>query len=125
MNIRSMSRRACVIAATVIAATAAVRGAQAHPTLERASPPVGATVTQAPGEIRLWFSEALEPRFSRAVLTNADGSTIGRGSVVTGTPNQIVIRAARLGPGVYKVNWSVISVDTHKTEGSFSYEVKP
>jgi copper resistance protein C len=30
-----------------------------------------------------------------------------------------------LPPGNYKVFWKVLSVDTHHTEGSFGFEVKP
>jgi copper resistance protein C len=119
-----MTRRTlCVLAATALTC-GTIRAAAAHATLERASPPAGSTVPQAPDEIRLWFSEALEPRFSGAVLAGATGNPIARGDVVAGMPTQIVIRAQGLGPGVYKVTWSVVSVDTHKTEGSFSFEVK-
>jgi hypothetical protein len=28
-------------------------------------------------------------------------------------------------PGVYQVHWHVISVDTHRTEGNFSFTVAP
>jgi methionine-rich copper-binding protein CopC len=28
-----------------------------------------------------------------------------------------------LSPGTYRVHWHVLSVDTHKTEGSFSFRV--
>ncbi|HYA71564.1 MAG TPA: copper resistance protein CopC, partial [Roseiarcus sp.] len=30
-----------------------------------------------------------------------------------------------LPPGVYTVTWRAVSVDTHKTQGSFSFTVKP
>jgi methionine-rich copper-binding protein CopC len=30
-----------------------------------------------------------------------------------------------LAPGQYNVRWRVLSVDTHKTEGSFGFEVRP
>jgi len=30
-----------------------------------------------------------------------------------------------LAPGVYKVSWRVVSVDTHSTEGDYTFEVKP
>jgi copper resistance protein C len=30
-----------------------------------------------------------------------------------------------LSPGSYKVVWRVLSVDTHTTEGSFSFSVAP
>jgi methionine-rich copper-binding protein CopC len=34
---------------------------------------------------------------------------------------QISLKA--LPPGTYKVRWHVLSVDTHKTEGSYSFTV--
>jgi copper resistance protein C len=30
-----------------------------------------------------------------------------------------------LSPGAYRVNWHVLSVDGHKTQGSFTFEVRP
>jgi copper resistance protein C len=102
-------------------ASALATGAFAHVTLERASPPVGGSVTGSPGEVRLWFSEAIEPRFSGAEVTGPTGRVDGRASV---SGKQLVIVVPRLAPGSYRVDWHVISVDTHKMEGSFTFEVK-
>lgn len=104
------------------AASVWATGAFAHATLERASPPVGASVAGSPGEVRLWFSEALEPRFSGAEVTGPSGRVGGR---ATASGNQLVIGVPRLAPGSYRVHWHVLSVDTHKTEGSFTFEVRP
>lgn len=103
------------------AASALATSAFAHATLERASPPVGGSVTGSPGEVRLWFSEAIEPRFSGAEVTGPSGRAGGRASV---SGNQLVIAVPHLAPGSYRVDWHVISVDTHKLEGSFTFEVK-
>lgn len=97
-------------------------GAFAHAMLERASPPVGGAVSGSPGQVRLWFSEALEARFSSAEVTGPPGPVSGHISV---SGNQLVIGLPRLVPGTYRVHWHVISVDTHKTEGSFTFEVRP
>jgi methionine-rich copper-binding protein CopC len=40
---------------------------------------------------------------------------------VSGTTMSVPLRAA--GPGTYHVNWRALSVDTHTTEGSFSFTV--
>jgi copper resistance protein C len=37
----------------------------------------------------------------------------------------VVPITAPLPPGVYRVNWHVLSVDSHKTQGSFTFEVRP
>jgi copper resistance protein C len=116
-----MRKLANFIAAVSVASVWAT-GTFAHATLERTSPPVGGSVSGSPGEVRLWFSEAVEPRFSGAEVTGPAGRVGGSTSV---SGNQLVIGLPRLAPGSYRVNWHVISVDTHKTEGSFSFEVKP
>jgi methionine-rich copper-binding protein CopC len=107
--------------AMVCAASLWATGAFAHAMLERASPPVGGSVTGSPGEVRLWFSEGIERRFSGAEVTGPAGRVGGRTSV---SANQLVIAVPRLTPGTYRVNWHVVSVDTHRTEGSFTFEVK-
>ena len=99
--------------------------AHGHAELERASPPVGGVVARSPGEIRLWFTESLEPRFSRVQLVAPSGATAGSGSVDRQNPSQLVIRAPRLSPGTYRVIWRVISIDTHQTEGAFTFTVGP
>jgi methionine-rich copper-binding protein CopC len=108
--------------ATASATSVLATGAFAHAMLERASPPVGGSVSGSPGEVRLWFSEAIERRFSGAEVTGPSGRVGGRASV---SGNQLVIGLPQLAPGSYRVNWHVISTDTHKMEGSFTFEVRP
>jgi methionine-rich copper-binding protein CopC len=97
--------------------------AQAHAMLDQASPAVGSSVSGSPGVIRLWFTEALEPRFSGAEVTGPSGSRVGGGGSASG--NQLSVSVPHLAPGTYHVHWHVISVDTHKTEGSFTFDVRP
>ncbi len=100
--------------------------ADAHAQLERTNPPVGGSVSRSPPEIRLSFSENLEPRFSRAQLANSAGTIVSASSFVDRrNPNELVLRVPPLKPGRYKVIWRVISVDTHATEGDFAFDVKP
>jgi len=96
----------------------------AHAMLDHASPSVGSTVS-GPREVRLYFTQALEPRFSAAQLRSSSGAVVGTGHVDRGDPKQIVISVRGLAPGRYKVDWKVLSVDTHRTEGNFGFEVKP
>jgi len=96
-------------------------GARAHAHLDRASPPVGGTVRTAPRSVTLWFSQKLEPSFSSAQVTDAAGARVDQGSRVSGTQIHVSVKA--LPPGSYRVHWKVLSVDTHKTEGSFSFRV--
>ena len=86
------------VAALALAAGAAGEG-RAHAFLERASPAAGNIVSPSPVEIRLWFSENLELRFSRADLVGVAGEKIASGSVDRKSPSQLVIRVLRLVPG--------------------------
>ena len=100
--------------------------ALAHARLETATPAVGSTVA-APSEIRLHFSEGVEPRFSGLTLTAANGSTAPLGSPSAegaGRDILVVPVAKPLSPGVYTVHWHAVSVDTHRTQGLFQFTVK-
>ncbi len=99
--------------------------AHAHAQLERTSPRVGSTVASPPGEVRMWFTQALEPKFTAAQLRSGAGAVVASGAVDPADPRQIVIRVHALPAGSYKVFWKVLSVDSHHTEGSFGFEVKP
>ena len=107
-----------------IAATAAL----AHAQLQKATPAVGGTVNASPTEIRLKFSEGVEPRFSGIALATQDGAVepIGKPSVDPADNSVLVATIAQqLKPGAYKVTWRAVSVDTHKTQGSFVFTVAP
>ena len=120
---KMMQRVALAVVAFALAATAA----QAHARLVKATPGVGATVA-SPTEIRLKFSEGVEPRFSKIVLTTADGVAIELGAANTESGNASVFAAPiakPLPPGAYTVRWSAVSTDTHHTQGDFSFTVKP
>jgi methionine-rich copper-binding protein CopC len=99
--------------------------AHAHAYLDHASPLVGSTVRGSPSEVRLWFTQSLESHFTSAQVHSSSGAVVGTGGVDAADPKQIVIRVHALPPGSYKVFWKVLSVDTHRTEGSFAFEVKP
>ena len=110
-------------AAVGIPATTAL----AHAFLNQAVPSVGGTVAKSPKEIRLTFSEGVEPRFSGIELATSDGRAIPTGSAIRdpGDDKQLVLLVPPLAPGRYKVSWHVISVDTHRTEGAYTFAVAP
>ena len=99
----------------------------AHAFLDHAVPPVGGTVAAAPAEIRLFFSEAVEPAFSGVAVSGADGRPVatGRAAVDPSNRSALVLPLPPLPPGRYKVSWHVVSVDTHRTEGDFTFEIRP
>ncbi|MGH8023770.1 MAG: copper resistance CopC family protein, partial [Limisphaerales bacterium] len=52
---------------------AAQSQAWAHAFLDHAEPKVGGTVTNSPSEVKLWFTQNLEPAFSSFEVKNAQG----------------------------------------------------
>ena len=110
---------------TIILLALLVPGAaHAHAMLDRASPPVGSTVGAAPKEVVLSFTEKLEPKFSSIEVQNATGASVNAGRArASGTEMRVGLKP--LPAGTYKVIWRVLSVDTHRTNGSFSFRVGP
>ncbi len=97
----------------------------AHAQLLRAMPQPSSVVATAPPEVRLQFSEGIEGRFSGVEVAAPDGKRVTTGRAHTQGTALVVPITAPLPPGVYRVNWRVLSVDSHKTQGSFTFEVRP
>ena len=101
--------------------------AMAHAMLGKASPPAGGTVNVAPAELELTFSQALEPRFSSISVTDEAGRRVDKGDphTVAGDPKRLGVSLGPMPAGRYNVIWQATSVDTHKTEGTYNFIVKP
>ncbi len=93
--------------------------------LDHASPAVGSTVRQPPAAISLWFTQELEPAFSTITITDQGGQRVDGGDAKVDPRDQTLLRASLkpLPPGTYKVTWHVVSVDTHTTDGTFTFHV--
>jgi len=112
--------------ATTLSLSLAANSAFAHAQLEKATPSVGSTVASA-SELRLEFSEGVEPKFSGATLGgNAGAVPLGKPAVDPSDDKILIIKIEKpLAAGVYTVNWHAVSVDTHHTQGDFNFTVKP
>ena len=95
----------------ILIAMASSGAALAHAALRHASPGAGSTVSESPHEVTLIFTDTLEAAFSSADVTLVNG-------------NMIRIGVKTLSPGSYRVHWRVVSVDTHRSEGSFTFSVR-
>lgn len=96
--------------------------AYAHAELDHAEPRVGNKVATPPREVTLWFTQKLEPAFSKMTVTNAAGERVDSGKArISGSQMSVSLRGG--GAGTYHVNWHVLSVDAHTTEGNFTFQV--
>ena len=111
--------------AVVAVALGAASATRAHAFLDHASPSVGSSVPTAPAIVTLWFTQNLEPAFSDVMVTNQAGQRVdlGNARIPSGSPAELQIGLKPLPPGTYLVSWHVVSVDTHPTEGTFTFEV--
>jgi hypothetical protein len=99
--------------------------ARAHAFLDHASPAVGSSVPNSPPVVTLWFTQDLEPAFSDVTITNEAGQRVDlrNAHIPQGSPAELKIGLKPLPRGTYTVSWHVVSVDTHPTEGTFTFEV--
>src|SRR5215468_9500895 len=101
-------------AMTLVPAT----GAFAHAHLVRATPAAGGTVREVPTEVLLRFNEKIESAFSSVVVRDSSGKQIDKTDRL-----QMRVSLPPLTPGTYKVEWRVMSADTHKVNGNFTFVV--
>jgi methionine-rich copper-binding protein CopC len=76
--------------------------------------------------VKLWFSERLEPAYSSIQVQNERGETVDRRDTRIDPSNPLVLKVGlqSLERGVYTVIWRVLSVDSHVTEGRFTFRVE-
>jgi len=99
----------------------------AHAFLVHADPPVGGTVQGAPKTLLLTFTEGLEIPFCSVAVTDSMGmnDAAGKPQAVPGHPEQMLVPLNISMPGKILVTWHAVSVDTHHTQGNFSFTVAP
>lgn len=111
----------------VACAASAASPARAHAFLDHAAPAVGSQVRGAPPSVTLWFTQELEPAFSTVKVLDTQGHEVDRGdkNVDPRDRSMLQVTLSPLAPGTYRVVWRVLSVDTHVTEGDFTFTVVP
>ncbi|PYJ75141.1 MAG: copper resistance protein CopC [Verrucomicrobia bacterium] len=108
----------------LIVLTGAAR-VEAHAFIKDAEPGVGSTVQTSPNEVRIRFTENIEPAFSSIHVFDASGKEVDKRDVHLDRSDRALLHVSLplLGAGIYKVVWRVVSVDTHVTNGNFTFRV--
>lgn len=114
-----------VPACAVLLSLAAGSPAFAHAFLTKASPAVGSTVATPPAALVLSYTEDLEVPFCTVTVTDAAGRPVqtAKPQAVPGHADELSVPLHITAPGKYHVTWHALSVDTHKTQGDFSFTV--
>lgn len=124
--IASPTRREAVITLALLAITGSTP-ALAHAHLVSASPAVDSTVRTAPREVSISFTEKLEEKLSSITVKDAAGRRFDKGAArfADTSGKKLLVALSELAPGRYTVDWVAASVDTHGTNGSFAFTVRP
>src|SRR6266404_4219258 len=96
---------------------------EAHAFLKDAEPAVGSTVETSPKEVRVRFTENIEPAFSSTKVFDSSGKQVDKRDAHLDPSDRALLHVSvpPLESGTYKVVWRVVSVDAHVTNGSFTF----
>ncbi len=114
------------LGALLFALLAPVAPASAHANLARSEPVTGSPNPVAPTEIRLFFTEELELKYSEIKVYDPTRQEYTQGALraIPGDPLAMAIDVRPLAEGFYTVAWRANSaVDGHTTAGSFAFAV--
>jgi copper resistance protein C len=102
-----------------------IQGSRAHAFIDHAEPAVGSQIHSAPAQVKIWFTEKLEPALSKIQVFDASGREVDKHDVKIdqSNPALLTVSLPELKPGKYKVGWRAVSVDTHVTTGNFTFEI--
>jgi len=114
--------RLLAVAALLFAPSWAV----AHAFPDHSEPRVGHTVDASPPAVRIWFDGQIEPVFSKLRVEDAKNRQVDKGDsrVDPADATMLEVGLPPLPPGRYRVFWSVVARDGHRTEGDFAFRVK-
>ena len=98
--------------------------ALAHSFPEKETPSAGQKVASPPSEVVINFDAPIEKLFAKLEVAGADGA-----NQAVGTPQisddgiRMSVKVPALKPGDYTVKWAVVGIDTHHTQGSYTFTV--
>jgi methionine-rich copper-binding protein CopC len=99
------------------------QGCWAHAFVDHAEPAVGSQIHRGPAQVKIWFTEKLEPALSKIQVFDLSGTEIDKHDCQIDQSNGALLTVSlpELKPGKYKVVWRAVSVDTHVTTGNFTF----
>jgi methionine-rich copper-binding protein CopC len=99
---------------------------QGHAFPDHSDPRVGSTVSSSPTTVRIWFDSDLEPAFSTLMVHSSNHEMVDKrdSRVSPDDPKLLEVSVPRLPPGTYRVIWSVVARDGHRTTGDYTFTIK-
>jgi methionine-rich copper-binding protein CopC len=73
----------------------------------------------------LRFNNRIEKKLSRVRLVGGNGARLEVPVAVEGQANALTGPMPALAPGVWRLEWQVLSIDGHVVSGAFSFRLEP
>ncbi len=107
----------CGLAIAIVVGTASP--AAAHADLVRSEPISGTTSERAPSEVRLTFTESVDPVFTRVIIRGTGGFTAQPTNVAVAATDgrTLVVALPKLAAGPYAVTFNTTTTDGHTASG--------
>jgi methionine-rich copper-binding protein CopC len=122
MNRRALVLLNGILVASIVGVTAT---ASAHSFPEQEFPPAGANVTEPPAEVTIKYDAPIEKLFASLEVLNSAGQNVAMGQPEVSPDGwKLSVAVNKLQPGEYTVQWRVVCIDTHHTQGSYSFTVE-
>jgi len=122
--IDNLSRSFLIMAIAACAIAISPRPAHAHAFPSAEDPKVGSTLQTPPSRVVITFDSPIESLFAKLAVVGPSGDDVTAGApAVDANTRQLSVPLRALKPGEYTVRWSVVAEDSHRTEGSYTFDV--
>lgn len=122
MNRRALALLSGILLVLVVGVAAV---ASAHSFPEQEIPPAGATLSEPPAQVTIKYDAPIEKLFASLEVLNSAGQNVAMGQPEVSPDGwKLSVPVNKLQPGEYTVQWRVVCIDTHHTQGSYSFTVE-
>ena len=120
-------KRFSIIVPALLALFALPKSLQAHAMADHSEPRVGSELSRPPTLVKIWYTQEVEPAFSKIQVFGPDGKEVDNKDTHVDPQDHhiLMVSLPPLPQGSYRVHWQVVSVDTHRTQNDFKFIVKP
>lgn len=117
---KKLFRFAIALTASIVCAAAA----WGHSFPEEQSPAAGQVLTTPPAEVSIRYDAPIEKLFAKLEVLGPDGKNEAAGAPqLSADARTLSVKLVPLKPGEYQVKWGVLGIDTHRTQGSYTFTV--
>ena len=109
-------------AALILLGTAGICSAHSFPDHE--NPAAGDTLSAPPAQVSITYDAPIENLFDSLQVLDSSGKDHAAGPPqISSNGLELSVPVKQLDPGEYTVKWHVVCIDTHHTQGSYSFTV--